>query len=56
MVFNVNITMQPVWDIINNLVDNTGAIIGLVMIGLVIGIVYVVKRFIEGTLSKATNK
>jgi len=56
MVFNVTTTMQPVWDIITNLTDNTGIIIGLVMIGLVIGIVYVVKNFIEGILSKSVRK
>ena len=56
MAINVTEVMQPVWDIIQNLVDNTGAIIGLVMIGVVIGIVYIVKRFLEGTLSGATRK
>jgi hypothetical protein len=53
---NITEVMQPVWDIIGNLVDNTGAIIGLVMIGVVIGIVYIIKRFLEGTLSGAVKK
>jgi hypothetical protein len=56
MTINITAVMQPVWDIIQNLVDNTGAIIGLVMIGVVIGIVYIVKRFLEGTLSGAVRK
>jgi hypothetical protein len=53
---NITAVMQPIWDIIGNLVDNTGAIIGLVMIGVVIGIVYIVKRFLEGTLSGAVRR
>jgi hypothetical protein len=56
MVINVTATMQPIWDIIGNLVDNTGAIIGLVMIGVVIGIVYIIKHFLEYTLSGAVRK
>jgi len=56
MAINVTETMQPIWDIIGNLIDNTSAIIGLVMIGVVIGIVYIVKHFLQNTLSGAVKK
>jgi hypothetical protein len=56
MAINITAVMQPVWDIVQNLVDNTSAIIGLVMIGVVIAIVYIVKRFLEGTLSGVTRR
>jgi len=56
MAINITDVMLPVWDIVQNLVDHTSEIIGLVMIGVVIAIVYIVKRFLEGTLSNVTRK
>ncbi len=56
MVLNITAAMQPIWDIIGNVVDNTSAIVGLVIIGVVIGVAVGIKYFITRTLQTSMGK
>lgn len=47
--------MNVIWAIVQNVVDNTGTIIGAVIIGVVIMLLYVIVKFIKGLLVKATT-
>ncbi|MDO9356609.1 MAG: fibronectin type III domain-containing protein [Solirubrobacteraceae bacterium] len=49
-------TMKVIWDLVNNMVENTGSIIGLILIGVIIGVMIVIKTFISKTLDKSIQK
>jgi amino acid permease len=47
MTFTINVTqlLQPVWDLVQNLVDNAGLIITVII---VFAIIYIVKKYASG--------
>lgn len=56
MTLNITATMQILWDLINNIVNNTDALVGLVIIGVVIGVAIVLKNYIKKVLGTTMDK
>ena len=52
---NITTTMQTVWDLVDNLVDNTDSIVGLFIIGVVIMVMAAIGKFVKSTLDKSVN-
>lgn len=53
---NITDALNAIWTIIQNVVDHTGTIISLIIIGVIISILYIIVRFLKGVFNKAVKE